>query len=194
MSLGSTWSLPDEETFMESEKDLLDDISMSLGGRVAEEIVYGTMYTGAFGDLQRVTRVARAMVCEYGMSEKLGTLALGRRSKNPFLGRDAFEDRDYSEDVAKEIDDEVRRIVNQCYVRAKDILTTHREQLDNVVQVLLERETIGREEFLAIMEGRPLPEMVSEDEPPTGTTADVPEDAKSSNRVPAPPKFEPGPA
>ena len=97
------------------------------------------------------------MVCEYGMSEKLGTLALGRRHSNPFLGRDYGEDRNYSEDVARQIDDEVRAIVDRCHQRATDLLNTHREKLDNVVRALLEVETLTRDEFLAVMAGGPAP-------------------------------------
>ncbi len=158
MSLGSTWALPEKETFIQNEQELLDDIAMSLGGRVAEEVVYNTVWTGSSSDLQRVTRIARAMVCEFGMSERLGALQLGNRSRNPFLGRDYYsEDRDYSEEVAQIIDEEVRRIVESAHKRAKDLLLSHREQLDSLVVALLDRETLDREEFLAVLEGRELP-------------------------------------
>jgi cell division protease FtsH len=133
---------------------------MSLGGRVAEEVVYDTVWTGSSSDLQRVTRIARAMVCEFGMSDRLGALQLGNRSRNPFLGRDYHsEDRDYSEEVAQIIDEEVRRIVESAHKRAKDLLISHREQLDALVVALLERETLDRDEFLAVLEGRELPEL-----------------------------------
>ena len=159
MSLGSTWSLPEKETFIQSKQELLDDIAMSLGGRVAEEVVYNTIWTGSSSDLQRVTRIARAMVCEFGMSERLGAVQLGHRSRNPFLGRDYYgEDRDYSEEVAQIIDEEVRRIVESSHKRAKDLLESHREVLDSIVVALLERETLEREDFLAVLQGRPLPE------------------------------------
>lgn len=195
MSLGSTWSRPEKDKYLVSEQELLDDIAMTLGGRVAEEVVYGKLYTGASSDLDRVSRVARAMVTEYGMSERLGTLALGRRSRNPFLGRDAYEDRDYSEDVAKLIDEEVRAIVNRAHQRATETIVAHREQLDRCVQVLLERETIGREEFLAVMENRPLPEITVPlaVKPEEGVDHQAESDSDKGGRV-APPRFEPGTA
>ncbi len=168
MSLGSTWALPEKETFIQSQQELLDDIAMSLGGRVAEEVVYDTVWTGSSSDLQRVTRIARAMVCEFGMSDRLGALQLGNRSRNPFLGRDYHsEDRDYSEEVAQIIDEEVRRIVESAHKRAKDLLISHREQLDALVVALLDRETLDRDEFLAVLEGREMPERrVREDTSP----------------------------
>ncbi len=194
-ALGITWSLPDEEKFSQSRSELMDDIAMSLGGLVAEEIVFGERWTGAYSDLERVTRIARAMVCEFGMSEKLGTRAVGRRSRNPFLGRDAYEDRDYSENVAEMIDDEVHHLVEQAHQRATEILTRHRDILDTCAKALLERETLGRDEFLAVMEGRELPEYVAPPEPPSSEEADSTEATgdKSGRSIP-PPRFEPGPA
>ncbi|MDX2065432.1 MAG: ATP-dependent zinc metalloprotease FtsH, partial [Fimbriimonadaceae bacterium] len=149
-ALGITWSLPDIEKYTSSRSELMDDITMLLGGLVAEEVVYGERWTGAGNDLERVTAIARAMVCQFGMSDKLGTLAIGRRHVNPFLGRDYNEDRNYSEEVAKQIDEEVRKIVDESHGRAREILTTHRAKMDRLVAALLERETLGREEFLAV--------------------------------------------
>ena len=178
MSLGSTWALPEKETFIQSEQELLDDIAMSLGGRVAEEVVYDTVWTGSSSDLQRVTRIARAMVCEFGMSDRLGALQLGNRSRNPFLGRDYYsEDRDYSEEVAQIIDEEVRRIVESAHKRAKDMLMSHRDQLDALVVSLLDRETLDRAEFLAVLEGRPLPEKKIKNEPTAPASETEPEKA-----------------
>jgi len=196
MSLGSTWSRPEKDKYLVSEQELLDDIAMTLGGRVAEEVVYGRLYTGASSDLDRVSRVARAMVTEYGMSERLGTLALGRRSRNPFLGRDAYETRDYSEDVAKIIDEEVRAIVHRAHQRATETILAHREQLDRCVQVLLDRETIGREEFLSVMENRPLPDVVVPQvgTPPEAAGSEAEGAESEKNPRVAPPRFEPGPA
>ncbi|MEQ1821602.1 MAG: ATP-dependent zinc metalloprotease FtsH [Fimbriimonadaceae bacterium] len=157
MSLGSTWQMPDTDKFLVSKDELQDDITALLGGRVAEEVVFGKVWTGASNDLERVTRIARAMVCEYGMSEKLGTLALGRRAHNPFLGRDYNDERNYSEDIAKSIDEEVRAIVDRCHARASEILTENRSKLDACVHALLERETLDRDEFLMVMDGQLLP-------------------------------------
>ena len=195
MSLGSTISLPEADKYMVSEQQLLDRIAMTLGGRVAEEVVYGEIWTGASNDLEHVTRIARAMVCEYGMSEKLGTLALGRRHSNPFLGRDYSEDRNYSEDVARQIDDEVRAIVDRCHTRATELLTTHREKLDAVVRALLEHETLTRDEFLAVMAGEAMPARAPSggDDLPK-PNAPVAEEDKSRKGAIAPPRLEPGPA
>ena len=194
MSLGSTISLPEMDKYMVSEQQLLDRIAMTLGGRVAEEVVYGQIWTGASNDLEHVTRIARAMVCEYGMSEKLGTLALGRRHSNPFLGRDYGEDRNYSEDVARQIDDEVRLIVDRCHQRATELLTTHREKLDNVVRALLEHETLNREEFLAVMAGETMPArpVSNEDDKPTPNAPATEKEGRKPTI--APPRLEPGTA
>ena len=194
MSLGSTWQLPITDKYLVSNDELTDDITALLGGRVAEEIVYNQTTTGASNDLERVTRIARAMVCEYGMSERLGTLALGRRSHNPFLGRDYNDERNYSEEVAKMIDEEVRGIVDRCHQRAIDLLSTHREKLDAVVQALLERETLSREDFLIVMAGDTLPPMPLRAEATPEATKDSRESEKSSKAQITPPRLEPGPA
>jgi cell division protease FtsH len=194
MSLGSTWSLPVMDKYLVSKQELLDDITALLGGLVSEELIFNEKTTGNSNDLQRVTQIARAMVCEYGMSERLGTLALGRRSHNPFLGRDyAMDERNYSEDVAKLIDEEVRSIVEHCRSRCQDILTSNRAKLEQVVQALLEHETLDREQFLAVMNGEKLPTAVAGDD----EVKTEPETAKDSDRTPTvapPPRFEPGPA
>lgn len=194
MSLGSTWQLPVTDKYLVSNDELTDDITALLGGRVAEEIVYNQTTTGASNDLERVTRIARAMVCEYGMSERLGTLALGRRSHNPFLGRDYNDERNYSEEVAKMIDEEVRGIVDRCHQRAIDLLSTHREKLDAVVQALLERETLSREDFLVVMAGDTLPPMPLKAEAAPEIAKDSRESEKSSKAQMPPPRLEPGPA
>lgn len=193
MSLGSTWHLPAADKYLVSKEELIDDITSLLGGRVAEEIAFGRVWTGASNDLQRVTAIARAMITKYGMSEKLGTLAIGRSKENPFLGRDYYEERDYSEDVAKQIDEEVRNIVDRCYQRATDIVNTHRKQLDDIVKALLERETLDREEFLAVMEGKELPPIVLSQDTPNTPDSTKDEDVKTSQSL-KPPRLEPGPA
>jgi cell division protease FtsH len=195
MSLGSTWHVPEADKFLVSKDELMDDVTALLGGRVAEEIVYSKVWTGASNDLERVTRIARAMVCEYGMSEKLGTLALGRRAHNPFLGRDYNDERNYSEDVARQIDEEVRDIVDKSHRRATDMLLEHRQQLDGVVQALLERETLNRDEFLMVMAGTPLPPLeIAPTKPHDEGEAEDKESDKSRKPSIAPPRFEPGPA
>jgi cell division protease FtsH len=165
----------------------MDDITALLAGRVAEELVYSEVTTGASNDLERVTRIAKAMVCQYGMSEKLGTLALGRRSHNPFLGRDYMDERDYSEDIARQIDDEVREIVDTCHTRAQDILQNNRDKLDAVVAALLQNETIEREEFLEII-GK------TETAKPAAATAETPSEPSERKESFPPGKLKPGTA
>lgn len=191
MSLGSTWHIPVEDKFLVSKEELLDDITSLLGGRVAEEVVYNKIYTGATSDLSRVSAIAKAMICRYGMSDKLGTLALGQDTSSPFLGRGYSQSRDYSEDIARQIDEEVHAIVDFCHQRATTILTERRETLDKLVEALLERETLTREEFLLIMEGKELPPFEKQTLPPSG---DATENDKKNKPVVAPPRLEPGPA
>ncbi len=195
MALGLTWSLPDTEKLHVSRSELLDDIAMCLGGLVAEEVVYGERWTGAVSDLDRVTRIARAMVCEFGMSEKLGTLALGRRSRNPFLGRDMMEDRDYSEEVARLIDEEVRHIVDGQHQRAREILSNNKERMDSIVHSLLEHETIDRRQFLILMGIDPENDpKVKKVEPKNDPPADVPVEPSNPIITGPPPRLEPGTA
>lgn len=192
MSLGSTWHIPETDKYLVSKEELEDDITSLLGGRVAEEVVFDKVWTGASNDLERVTRIARAMVCEYGMSERLGTLALGRRAHNPFLGRDYADERNYSEDIAKMIDEEVRAIVDKCHDRATTLIEERRDQLDAVVQALLERETLDREQFLAVMNGQALPALEPKEEPEQPTSSDGEKEADKGPKTM--PRFEPGPA
>lgn len=160
MAGGYTMYLPEEERYVRTKSKLLDDLSDLLGGRAAEEIAFNETSTGAQNDLERSTKIARKMVMEWGMSEKLGPLTFGNPSGEDlvFLGRDISRDRNYSEEVAAAIDSEVRRIIETCYQRALDVLTKNRDKLDRLVAVLKEKETVNREQFLAIMEGRELPE------------------------------------
>lgn len=189
MAMGLTWSMPEIEKYSVSRSELLDKICMALGGLVAEEVVFGERWTGATSDLRRVTQIARAMVCEYGMSEKLGTLAIGHRHGNPFLGRDYQEDRDYSEAVAQMVDEEVRDIVDKCHRRATDLITKHRVELDAIVQALLTYETVDREEFLTVMRGE---EIVRTSEPEdSGKSQPTTTEPVTTTTTP---RLEPGPA
>ncbi len=151
MALGYTISLPTEDRYTRTQSELEALIAVLVAGRAAELLVFGDMDTGAANDLDRATDVARAMVCEYGMSPKLGPLRLGRRHGNPFLGRDIMEDRDYSEEVAQLIDAEVRSIVERNFDRATEILANNRDALERLVAHLMERECIERDEFVAII-------------------------------------------
>lgn len=147
LALGYTMHLPSEERFLRTREQLMEELTSLLGGRAAEEMVFGDISTGAQNDLERVTEIARAMVCEYGMSETLGPRTLGRKHGPVFLGRDMVEDRNYSEEMAYAIDQEIRRIVDECHQRAQKILSEHRAVLDRLVEVLLEKETIDGEEL-----------------------------------------------
>jgi len=147
MAGGYTLSLPEEDRTLMPRKKLIADMIGLLGGRAAEEIVFDDITSGASNDLERVTRMARAMVTRLGMSEQLGPMVYGQKEELIFLGREISEQRDYSEAVAEQIDQEVRRLVNEAYTRARQILSEYRDKLDAVAQRLLEVETIGREEF-----------------------------------------------
>jgi cell division protease FtsH len=153
MALGYTIAMPVEDRYTQRQSELEGSIAVLMAGRAAEMLVYGDMDTGAANDLDRSTDLARAMVCEYGMSEKLGPRRLGRRHGNPFLGRDIMEDRDYSEEVARTIDNEVRAIIERNYDRAMEILVQNRDRMERVVERLMEKESIERAEFLAVMFG-----------------------------------------
>jgi cell division protease FtsH len=144
---GYTLMLPEDDTSMQSRNHLLADIMVSLGGRAAEELVFNDITTGAYGDIQRVTQVARSMVTQYGMSGELGPLRYGQKEELIFLGREISEQRDYSEAVAEKIDGEVRGIVSQAYEKAMAILKEYRDKLDAVAEKLLEVETMTRDEF-----------------------------------------------
>ncbi len=153
MAGGFTMMLPEEERFVSSRSKLLDELVNLLGGRAAEELALNEISTGASNDLERVTRIARKMVMEWGMSARLGPLTFGRPNGEDlvFLGRDISRERNYSEGVAEIIDEEVHKIVESSYEAAKEILTKYRDKLDAVAEALLERETLNREEFLALM-------------------------------------------
>jgi cell division protease FtsH len=152
MAGGVTWYLEDEGYFYSRSK-FQDLIASALGGRVAEEIVFGEITTGASNDLQQITKMARSMVTQYGMSEKLGPRVYGDKQEMVFLGREISEQRDYSDAIAQEIDREVRQIIDQQQERAQRILLEHRDKLDLVARRLLEVESLEAEEFVALIEG-----------------------------------------
>ena len=147
---GVTWFRPDEDRILYSRKKLLANMTYMLGGRVAEEIVFDDITSGASNDIEQVTRLARSMVTRLGMSSEMGPRVYGQKEEMIFLGREISEQRDYSESVAEQIDAEVRKIVDDTYKQARKLLTKYRSQLDAVAQKLLEVETLTREEFEAI--------------------------------------------
>jgi cell division protease FtsH len=147
MAGGYTLSLPEEDRTLMPRKKLIADMIGLLGGRAAEELVFDDITSGASNDLERVTRMARAMVTRLGMSDSLGPMVYGQKEELIFLGREISEQRDYSEAVAEQIDQEVRRLVSEAYRKAKDTLIQYRDRLDAVASRLLEVETVTREEF-----------------------------------------------
>ncbi len=194
MALGYTMQLPTVDKYLTTKNELLDKIAGLLGGRVAEELVFGEISTGASNDLERATEIVRAMVCEYGMSDQIGPLTVGKRHANPFLGRDMMEDRNYSEEMAMAIDKEIRLTMEQAYERAKAILNENREKMDVIVKVLLEKETLEREEFEALMEGATLNSIQVADDPekPAQPEAVAAPDEAADAKSKAKPRLEPG--
>ncbi|MEX2195589.1 MAG: ATP-dependent zinc metalloprotease FtsH [Thermoleophilaceae bacterium] len=164
-ALGYTISLPTEDKFLTTRGELSDTMAMTLGGRAAEELVFAEVTTGASNDLEKVTATAKQMVMRFGMSEKLGPRVFGHDHGQPFLGREFSNEPDYSDDVAREIDSEIRRIVEEAHQMARDILAGHREELDFTSEILLRRETIEREEFLQLLDGKAEEEVFGPDEP-----------------------------
>lgn len=144
---GYTMPLPERDNMFNTKGKMLQDIIVDLGGRVAEELVFDDITTGASQDIKQATSIARAMVTKYGMSEKLGLINYGSDDEEVFIGRDLAHTRSYGEQIAGEIDEEVKRIVDECYIRAKEIINGHRDVLDACAALLLEKEKITREEF-----------------------------------------------
>jgi cell division protease FtsH len=165
-ALGYTISLPTEDKFLTTRAELSDTMAMTLGGRAAEELVFGEVTTGASNDLEKVTATAKQMVMRFGMSEKLGPRVFGHDHGQPFLGREFSSEPDYSDDVAREIDDEIRRIVEEAPQLARQVLDNHRESLDLTSEILLRRETIEREQFIDLLEGKSEQEVFGADETP----------------------------
>jgi len=155
MALGYTLQLPIEDRYITTREELLDKIRVALGGRVAEEITFDEISTGAGNDLEKTTDLARRMVTEFGMSEKIGPITFGRKNETVFLGRDIYEDRNYSEKIAYLIDQEVQRIVSECYKDARKILVEHKDKLKKVAMRLLEVQDLEGDELLSILEDQP---------------------------------------
>ncbi|MBE7487290.1 MAG: ATP-dependent zinc metalloprotease FtsH [Candidatus Omnitrophica bacterium] len=153
-ALGYTMHLPTDDKFLTGRNELLGTITALLGGRVAEEIALGEITTGASNDLERATALAHRIVCEWGMSHRLGPITFGKNESTVFLGRDIAKDRGYSEEIAFEIDKEIRRIVDECYARSRNLLETHRNQLDMLASALLEREVLDKQQVELLFEGQ----------------------------------------
>jgi cell division protease FtsH len=190
-SLGATMSLPKDDVLNRRRKEMLDMIAVTMAGRIAEEIISGDISTGAAGDIQQATQLARAMVCHWGMSEKLGMVQYGDNNEYVFLGREMMRSKDYSERIAQEIDAEVKRLIDEGYSVARDLIYQNRDKLELIANCLLEYETLDGSQVEEIVRtGRftpppPMPLL----EPPSGAQAATP---LPEVPRPTPPKLEPG--
>jgi cell division protease FtsH len=196
MALGITWSLPEDDRHNRTKEELLAMITRAMGGRLAEEIKFGDVTTGASNDFEQATELARRMVTQYGMSD-LGPIQFGRGQHQVFLGRDISEERNYSEEVASKIDDQVRKIIETSYQTGKRILTDNWDKVERMVASLLEYETVEAEEVKAILDGRPYDRERNAEAPPkpqspTGRPADGSQRAEKPKLFP--PKISPEPA
>ena len=197
-ALGLTMQLPEEDRHGYSRNYLRNNLVVLLGGRVAEEIVFDDITTGASNDIERVTRMARKMVCEWGMSDAIGTLSIGETGEEVFIGREWVQNKNYSEETARLVDAEVKRIVEEAHARCLKLLEDNRATLDRIAQALLERETISGEELDLLMEDKPLPPLDANGKPvkaapdgdfvlepdPADTDAAAPEADKAAEAAP----------
>ena len=160
-ALGYTLHLPNEDRYLMTQKQIMDKIAVCLGGRVAEELIFKEITTGASNDLEVATGYAQRMVCEYGMSKRMGNLTFGKKDHDVFLGRDLMRDKDYSESTAFAIDEEIRRIVDDAYVRTQKILGENLDNLRKLADRLLEKEVLDSVEVKEIIGFNPTPNPTS---------------------------------
>ncbi|HEV3275833.1 MAG TPA: ATP-dependent zinc metalloprotease FtsH [Terriglobia bacterium] len=193
MALGVTMQLPLDDRHTYTADQLESQLAIMMGGRVAEETFLEHITTGAGNDIEQATELARRMVCEWGMSD-LGPLAYGKNQGEIFLGRDLATQRDFSEDSAIKIDQEVKRLIMTGYQRAKDILSSHREALVRIADALLEREVLDANEVKLLVEGKPLPAMIIRPSPPKLPEADTTQVLKPQPSPPSPGRERPQPA
>jgi cell division protease FtsH len=185
-ALGYTISLPGEDKFLTTRAELQDTMAMTLGGRAAEEICFDEITTGASNDLEKVTATAKQMVMRFGMSDKLGPRVFGHDHGQPFLGREFSSEPDYSDEIAREIDDEIRRIIEDAHVQAKNILTQKRVELEKLSEILIKRETIEKLQFETLLEGQTEEEVFGSEAPappevPSGVTGTPAERARPAD-------------
>ncbi len=199
-SLGSTWSFPEEDRYSENRTYLTNQLTILMGGRAAEMLVFDEMTTGAKQDIQTSTDIARNMVCEWGMSEKLGPLAYGKKQEQIFLGRELSQSRDYSDSIAMTIDTEVKNLVISAYDRAMKLLTENRDKLELLAKALLEYETLGMKDINCLMETGDVPDTLknkdSADQESSSVSSGPEKEAprpQGSTR-PSPPDLAPGQA
>ncbi|MBA3364971.1 MAG: ATP-dependent metallopeptidase FtsH/Yme1/Tma family protein [Actinobacteria bacterium] len=181
-ALGYTISLPREDRYLTTKSTLMDQLAMTLGGRAAEELVFHEVTTGAANDLEKVTSIAKQMIMRYGMSEKLGPRVLGRNHDMPFLGREMGAEPDYSEEIAREIDDEIRRVIEEAHVQATIVLKEHFDELHKLSAILIERETIDKDQFDRLLAGESEEDVFRQEEP--AAPAETP--GEERKRVPKP--------
>jgi cell division protease FtsH len=183
-ALGLTISLPTEDRYLTTKSALMDELAMTLGGRAAEELVFHEVTTGAANDLERVTATSKQMIMRFGMSEKLGPRVLGRNHDLPFLGRDMGSEPDYSDEVAKEIDDEIRRVIEEAHDSATRVLREHMEELHRLSAILIERETIDKDQFERLLAGESEESVFPEETP--APAIEEPEAEKKPKLAPQP--------
>ncbi|RLT36746.1 MAG: cell division protein FtsH, partial [Chloroflexi bacterium] len=194
MAGGFTRSLPQDDRRLQDRSYYQAMMTMALGGHVSEELIFGEMTTGAHDDIGKVTQIARNMVTQWGMSARMGPRTFGRRQSMVFLGRDISEERDYSERTAQEIDDEVRRVIDEAHQRCRILLAAHRDKLEILANRLIEVETVEGEELLRLLgpaENRPAPgDMSNSSAPPPPPATPLP--AAGSEEEPETPQGRPG--
>ena len=185
-ALGYTISLPREDRYLTTKATLMSQMAMMLGGRAAEELVFHEVTTGAANDIEKVTSISKQMIMRYGMSEKLGPRVLGRNHEMPFLGREMSAEPDYSEEMAREIDDEIRRVIEEAHETALQVLRDHMEELHNLSAILIERETIDKDQFERLLAGEPEEDVFKEETPPPATEKPA---EKKKRQLPQPKPF-----
>jgi cell division protease FtsH len=185
-ALGYTISLPSEDRYLTTKGTLMAQMAMVLGGRAAEELVFHEVTTGAANDLEKVTATAKSMIMRFGMSEKLGPRVLGRNHDMPFLGREMSAEPDYSDEIAKEIDDEIRRVIEEAHDTATRVLRDHMEDLHRLSGILIERETIDKDQFERLLAGEDEESVFAEDQAPAEAPKPEPEPEKKPALKPQP--------
>jgi cell division protease FtsH len=178
--------MPQEDKFLTTRAELNDAMAMTLGGRAAEEIIFGEITTGASNDIEKITATAKQMVMRFGMSERLGPRVFGHDHGQPFLGREFSSEPDYSDELAREIDNEIRRIIESAHQRATEILTEHRAQLESISEILVRRETIEAAEFEALLEGKSEEEVFGPDEAEPAVSELPPAESEAAGRQAGP--------
>jgi cell division protease FtsH len=187
-ALGYTISLPREDRYLTTKGSLMSQMAMTLGGRAAEELVFHEVTTGAANDIEKITHTAKQMIMRFGMSEKLGPRVLGRNHDMPFLGREMSAEPDYSEEMAREIDDEIRRVIEESHTTALAVLREHMDELHRLSGILIERETIDKDQFERLLAGEQEADVFVEEGPP-----EAPEEAATEPKRRPQPKPKPFP-